>query len=132
MEGVRDLSETDLEHIKKLKGARTLESKYPLSNDQLRECGICSSKPQDYDEKEEEGENDPEIMSSRVQGDPPLFNAQGVLEDIIPDELASIHGIEEEEIEWKRIHALDKCQLGDVFHAKKEKLESTCQIYQNF
>ncbi|KAK3007939.1 hypothetical protein RJ639_015022 [Escallonia herrerae] len=40
-----------------------------------------------------------ENMSSRAQGDPPLFNAQGVLGDIIPDELASIHGVEEEEMQ---------------------------------
>ncbi|KAK3007571.1 hypothetical protein RJ639_014417 [Escallonia herrerae] len=97
-----DLTETDLEHIGKLKGAKPLESRYPLSNDQLRECGIIySPEPQDLvdEEDEKEGENDPENMSSRAQGDPPLFNAQGVLGDIIPDELASIHGVEEEEIQ---------------------------------
>ncbi|KAK3019428.1 hypothetical protein RJ639_004146 [Escallonia herrerae] len=33
---------------------------------------------------------------SRVQGYPPLFNAQGILGDIIPNELASIHGVEKE------------------------------------
>ncbi|KAK3009557.1 hypothetical protein RJ639_013787 [Escallonia herrerae] len=93
----KDLSETDLERIEKLKGTPPLEAKYPLSNDQLRECGIIFSlDPQDYDEEEEEGENDPKVMSSR--GDPPLFNAQGVFGDIIPDELVSFHGIEEEEI----------------------------------
>ncbi|KAK2999160.1 hypothetical protein RJ639_024053 [Escallonia herrerae] len=96
----KDLSETDLEHIEKLKGAESLESRYPLSNAQLRECGIIfPPKPQDFDEEEEEGENDPENMSSRAQGDPPLFNSQGVLGDIIPDELASMHGIEEEEMQ---------------------------------
>ncbi|KAK3033996.1 hypothetical protein RJ639_033281 [Escallonia herrerae] len=95
----KDLSETDLEHIEKLKGAESLESRYPLSNAQLRECGIIfPPEPQDFDE-EEEGDNDPENMSSRAQGDPPLFNSQGVLRDIIPDELASIHGIEEEEMQ---------------------------------
>ncbi|KAK3005032.1 hypothetical protein RJ639_016771 [Escallonia herrerae] len=98
-----DLTETDLEHIGKLKGAKPLESRYPLSNDQLRECGIIYSfEPQDLvdeEDEEEEGENDPENMSSRAQGDPPLFNAQGVLGDIIPDELASIHGVEEEEMQ---------------------------------
>ncbi|KAK2997251.1 hypothetical protein RJ639_024894 [Escallonia herrerae] len=98
-----DLTETDLEHIGKLKGAKPLESRYPLSNDQLRECGIIySPEPQDLvdeEDEEEEGENDPENMSSRAQGDPPLFNAQGVLGDIIPDELASIHGVEEEEMQ---------------------------------
>ncbi|KAK3014442.1 hypothetical protein RJ639_010087 [Escallonia herrerae] len=95
----KDLSVTDLEHIEKLKGAMPLESRYPLSNAQLRECGIISSlEPQDFVE-EEEGENDPETMSSREQGDPPLFDAQGVLGDIIPDELASIHGTEEEEVQ---------------------------------
>ncbi|KAK3013841.1 hypothetical protein RJ639_009487 [Escallonia herrerae] len=98
-----DLTETDLEHIGKLKGAKPLESRYPLSNDQLRECGIIySPEPQDLvdeEDEEEEGENDLENMSSRAQGDPPLFNAQGVLGDIIPDELASIHGVEEEEMQ---------------------------------
>ncbi|KAK3040980.1 hypothetical protein RJ639_029090 [Escallonia herrerae] len=73
--------ETDLEHIGKLKGAEPLESRYPLSNAQLHECGIIfSSEPQDLVD-EEEGEND-----------------SGVLGDIIPDELASIHGVEEEEM----------------------------------
>ncbi|KAK3012295.1 hypothetical protein RJ639_012843 [Escallonia herrerae] len=96
----KDLSETDLEHIEKLKGAESLESRYPLSNAQLRECGIIfPPEPQDFDEEEEEAENDPKNMSSRAQGDPPLFNSQGVLGDIIPDELASIHGIEEEEMQ---------------------------------
>ncbi|KAK3005865.1 hypothetical protein RJ639_017262 [Escallonia herrerae] len=98
----KDLSETDLEHIEKLKGDESLESRYTLSNAQLRECGIIFyPEPQDFDEEEEEGENDPgkENMSSRAQGDPPLFNSQGVLGDIIPDELASIHGIEEEEMQ---------------------------------
>ncbi|KAK3027137.1 hypothetical protein RJ639_042431 [Escallonia herrerae] len=98
-----DLTGTDLEHIGKLKGAKPLESRYPLSNDQLRECGIIYSlEPQDLvdeEDEEEEGENDPENMSSRAQGDPPLFNAQGVLGDIIPDELATIHGVEEEEMQ---------------------------------
>ncbi|KAK3004621.1 hypothetical protein RJ639_019139 [Escallonia herrerae] len=70
-----DLSETDLEHIGKLKEAKPLESRYPLNNAQLSN------------------------MSSRAQGDPPLFNALGVLGDIIPDELASIHGLEEEEMQ---------------------------------
>ncbi|KAK3019001.1 hypothetical protein RJ639_003609 [Escallonia herrerae] len=56
----RDLSETDLEHIEKLKVAEPLESRYPLSNAQLRECGIIfSPEPQDFDEEEEEGENGP-------------------------------------------------------------------------
>ncbi|KAK3017915.1 hypothetical protein RJ639_002791 [Escallonia herrerae] len=58
-----DLTETDLEHIGKLKGAKPLESRYPLSNDQLRECGIIySPEPQDLvdeEDEEEEGENDP-------------------------------------------------------------------------
>ncbi|KAK3018084.1 hypothetical protein RJ639_003373 [Escallonia herrerae] len=95
-----DLSETDLEHIGKLKEAEPLESRYPLNNAQLCECGIIfSPEPQDFvdeEDEEEEGENDPANMSSRAQGDPPLFNALGVLGDIIPDELASIHGLEEE------------------------------------
>ncbi|KAK2998280.1 hypothetical protein RJ639_022953 [Escallonia herrerae] len=96
----KDLSETDVEHIEKLKGAESLESRYPLSNAQLHECGIIfPPEPQDFDEEEEEGENNPENMSSRAQGDPPLFNSQGVLGDIIPDELAFIHGIEEEEMQ---------------------------------
>ncbi|KAK3035515.1 hypothetical protein RJ639_033974 [Escallonia herrerae] len=86
---------TDLEHIGKLKGAEPLESIYPLNNAQLCECGIIfPPEPQDFvdeeDEKEED-ENDP--------GNPPLFNAQGVLGDIIPDELTSIHGLEEEEMQ---------------------------------
>ncbi|KAK3004357.1 hypothetical protein RJ639_018143 [Escallonia herrerae] len=95
---------TDLEHIEKLKGAEPLKSRYPLSNAQLCEWGIIfPPEPQDFadeadEEEEEEGENDPENMSSRAQGDPPLFNAQGVLGDIIPDELALIHGIEEKEM----------------------------------
>ncbi|KAK3001602.1 LOW QUALITY PROTEIN: hypothetical protein RJ639_021149 [Escallonia herrerae] len=55
----KDLSETDLEHIEKLKGIKPLESRYPLSNAQLRKCGIIfSHEPQDYDKEEEEGEND--------------------------------------------------------------------------
>ncbi|KAK3027681.1 hypothetical protein RJ639_041391 [Escallonia herrerae] len=96
----KDLPETDLEHIEKLKGAESLESRYPLSNAQLRECGIIFPlEPQDFNEEEEEGENDPENMSSRAQGDPPLFNSQGVLGDIIPDELATIHGVEDEEMQ---------------------------------
>ncbi|KAK3037094.1 hypothetical protein RJ639_029936 [Escallonia herrerae] len=70
-----DLSKTDLEHIGKLKEAEPLESRYPLNNAQLSN------------------------MSSRAQGDPPIFNAQGVLGDIIPDDLASIHGLEEEEMQ---------------------------------
>ncbi|KAK3019473.1 hypothetical protein RJ639_005157 [Escallonia herrerae] len=96
-----DLTETDLEHIGKLMGAEPLGSRYPLSNDQLRECGIiCSIEPQDLvNEEEEEGKNDPGNMSSQAQGDPPLFNAQGVLGDVIPDELASIHGVEEVEMQ---------------------------------
>ncbi|KAK3029677.1 hypothetical protein RJ639_039169 [Escallonia herrerae] len=87
-----DLSETDLEHIEKLKGAEPLESRYPLSNAQLCECGIIfPPEPQDFaDEADEEEEE---------EGNPPLFNAQGVLGDIIPDELASIHGVEEEEMQ---------------------------------
>ncbi|KAK3030509.1 hypothetical protein RJ639_038815 [Escallonia herrerae] len=93
----KNLSDTNLDHIERLKRAEPLDSKYPLSNAQLRECGIIfSPEPQDFDEEEEDGENDPEIMSSRAQGDPPLFNAQGVLGDIILDELASIHGVEED------------------------------------
>ncbi|KAK3007236.1 hypothetical protein RJ639_015857 [Escallonia herrerae] len=122
-----NLSETGLEHIKKLKDAEPLESRYPLSVAQLCECGIIYPlEPQDFDDEEEEeqGENDPGKaltkpcirlilngnltlvllagnMSSRTHGDPPLFNAQGVMGDIIPDELASVHGIrvEEEEIQ---------------------------------
>ncbi|KAK3006861.1 hypothetical protein RJ639_016843 [Escallonia herrerae] len=117
-----DLSETDLEHIGKVKEAEPLESRYPLNNAQLCECGIIFlPEPQDFVD-EEEGENDPgksltkpwvclivngnltfvlhaANMSSRAQGDPPLFNALGVLGDIIPDELASIHGLEEEEMQ---------------------------------
>ncbi|KAK3010731.1 hypothetical protein RJ639_010692 [Escallonia herrerae] len=73
----KDLSDTDLAHTKKLKEAEPLGSKYPLSNVQLRECGIIFSLDEDLnEEEEEEGENDPG--------------------DIIPDELAFIHGIEEE------------------------------------
>ncbi|KAK3002416.1 LOW QUALITY PROTEIN: hypothetical protein RJ639_021277 [Escallonia herrerae] len=91
----KDLSETDLEHIEKLKGAPPLESKYPLSSDQLHECDIIvPSEPQDYDEEEKEGRKRP-----RAQWDPPLFNAQGILGDIIPDKLASVHGIVEEEMQ---------------------------------
>ncbi|KAK3017079.1 hypothetical protein RJ639_007010 [Escallonia herrerae] len=56
-------SSNHLEHIGKLKGAKPLESRYPLSNDQLRECGIIySPEPQDLvdeEDEEEEGENDP-------------------------------------------------------------------------
>ncbi|KAK2999962.1 hypothetical protein RJ639_024087 [Escallonia herrerae] len=58
-----DLSETDLEHIEKLKGAEPLESIYPLSNAQLYECGIIfPPEPKDFadeEDEEEEGENDP-------------------------------------------------------------------------
>ncbi|KAK3037630.1 hypothetical protein RJ639_030407 [Escallonia herrerae] len=59
-----DLSETDLEHIGKLKGAEPLESRYPLNNAQLCECGIIfPPEPQDFvdeeDKEEEEDENDP-------------------------------------------------------------------------
>ncbi|KAK3006397.1 hypothetical protein RJ639_016147 [Escallonia herrerae] len=72
-------------------------------NPKLYECGIIfPPEPQDFADKaeeEEEGENDHENMSSRAQGDPSLFNAQGVLGDIIPDELASIHGVKEEEMQ---------------------------------
>ncbi|KAK3005160.1 hypothetical protein RJ639_017166 [Escallonia herrerae] len=39
------------------------------------------------------------IYQCHKLGDPPLFNTQGVLGDIIPDELASIHGVEEEEMQ---------------------------------
>ncbi|KAK2999129.1 hypothetical protein RJ639_022923 [Escallonia herrerae] len=91
-----NLSETDLEHIKKLKDAEPLESRYPLSVAHLCESGIIYPfEPQDFDdeEEEEEGKNDP--------GDLPLFNAQGVMEDIIPDELASVHGIGVEEEEMR-------------------------------
>ncbi|KAK3005049.1 hypothetical protein RJ639_015946 [Escallonia herrerae] len=121
-----DLSKTDLEHIGKLKEVESLESRYPLNNAQLCECGIIfPPEPQDFvdeEDEEEEGKNDPgkaltkpwvclivngnltfvlpaANMSSRAQGDPPLFNALGVLGDIIPDELASIHGMEEEEMQ---------------------------------
>ncbi|KAK3007036.1 hypothetical protein RJ639_017331 [Escallonia herrerae] len=121
-----DLSETDLEHIGKLKEVEPLESRYPLNNAQLCECGIIfPPEPQDFvdeEDEEEEGKNNPgkalikpwvclivngnltfifhaANMSSRAQGDPPLFNALGVLGDIIPDELASIHGLEEEEMQ---------------------------------
>ncbi|KAK3024719.1 hypothetical protein RJ639_044156 [Escallonia herrerae] len=112
-----DLSDTDLEHIGKLKEAEPLESRYPLNNAQLCECGIIFlPEPQDFvdeEDEEEEGENNPgkaltkpwvclivnANMSSRAQGDPPLFNVLGVLGDIIPDELASIHGLEEEEMQ---------------------------------
>ncbi|KAK3022651.1 hypothetical protein RJ639_045417 [Escallonia herrerae] len=54
----KNLNETDLDHIEKLKAAEPLESKYPLSNDQLRECGIIFSLEEDSNE-EDEGENDP-------------------------------------------------------------------------
>ncbi|KAK3036151.1 hypothetical protein RJ639_029888 [Escallonia herrerae] len=80
-----------------------IESRYRLSNAQLCECGIIfPPEPQDFADEadeEEEGENDPENMSSRAQGDPPLFNAQGVLGDIILDKLASIPGIEDKEMQ---------------------------------
>ncbi|KAK3041149.1 hypothetical protein RJ639_028628 [Escallonia herrerae] len=73
---VLDLTESDLEHIKRLKGAEPLESKYPLK--------IMSSR----------GTHG---SASGGRGDSlPLFNAQGVLGDIIPDELASIHRVDEE------------------------------------
>ncbi|KAK2997609.1 hypothetical protein RJ639_026557 [Escallonia herrerae] len=99
----KNLNETDLDHIEKLKAAEPLESKYPLSNDQLRECGIIFSLEEDLNE-EEEGENDPETMSSKgtrrsaggSRVDSPLFNTQGVLGEVIPDELASVHGVDEE------------------------------------
>ncbi|KAK3022882.1 hypothetical protein RJ639_045972 [Escallonia herrerae] len=63
-----DLSETDLEHIGKLKRAEPLESRYPLSNAQLCKCGIIFPlEPQDFaneadeeEEEEEEGKNDPD------------------------------------------------------------------------
>ncbi|KAK3005159.1 hypothetical protein RJ639_017165 [Escallonia herrerae] len=106
-----DLSETDLEHIEKLKGAEPLKSRYPLSNVQLQECGIIvSPKPQDLVYKEEEeGKNDPENMSSRAQGDPPLFNAQGFLGDITPDELALMHGaMTQVQIGVEKLIAADK------------------------
>ncbi|KAK2998415.1 hypothetical protein RJ639_024009 [Escallonia herrerae] len=52
----RDLSESNLENIKKLKRVEPLESRYPLSNAQHHECGIIFfPKLQDF---EEEGEND--------------------------------------------------------------------------
>ncbi|KAK3017871.1 hypothetical protein RJ639_004167 [Escallonia herrerae] len=98
----KNLNETDLDHIEKLKAAKPLESKYPLSNDQLHECGIIFSLEEDSNE-EEEGENDPETMSSKgIHGsaggsrvDSHLFNTQRVLGKIIPDELASVHGVDE-------------------------------------
>ncbi|KAK3015814.1 hypothetical protein RJ639_007239 [Escallonia herrerae] len=98
----KNLNETDLDHIEKLKAAEPLESKYPLSNDQLRECGIIFSLEEDSNE-EEEGENDPETMSSKgthgsaggSRVDSLLFNTQGVLGEIILDELASVHGVDE-------------------------------------
>ncbi|KAK3012404.1 hypothetical protein RJ639_012053, partial [Escallonia herrerae] len=98
----KNLNETDLDHIEKLKAAEPLESKYPLSNDQLRECGIIFSLEEDSNE-EEEGENDPETMSSKgthgsaggSRVDSPLFNTQGVLGEIIPDKLAFVHGVDE-------------------------------------
>ncbi|KAK3002996.1 hypothetical protein RJ639_019415 [Escallonia herrerae] len=76
-------------------------------NPRLCECGIIfTPEPQDFaneadeeEEEEEEGKNNLENMSSQAQGDPPLFNAQGVLGDIILDELASIHGVEEEKMQ---------------------------------
>ncbi|KAK3027186.1 hypothetical protein RJ639_042452 [Escallonia herrerae] len=98
----KNLNETYLDHIEKLKAAEPLESKYPLSNDQLRECGIIFSLEEDSNE-EEEGENDPETMSSKgthgsaggSRVDSPLFNTQGVLGEIIPDKLAYVHGVDE-------------------------------------
>ncbi|KAK3028909.1 hypothetical protein RJ639_039918 [Escallonia herrerae] len=98
----KNLNETDLDHIEKLKAAEPLESKYPLSNNQLRECGIIFSLEEDSNE-EEEGENDPGSMSSKgthgsgggSRVDSPFFNIQGVLGEIIPDELASVHGVDE-------------------------------------
>ncbi|KAK3026309.1 hypothetical protein RJ639_040997 [Escallonia herrerae] len=113
-----DLSETDLDHNEKLKGAEPLESRYPLSNAQLCECGIIfPPEPQDFadeadEEEEEEGENNP---------DPPLFNAQGVLGDIIPDELASIHGIEEEEMQDLDFGALVSGSQPKVTETQTEK-----------
>ncbi|KAK3008072.1 hypothetical protein RJ639_013515 [Escallonia herrerae] len=98
----KNLNETDLDHIEKLKVAEPLESKYPLSNDQLRECGIIFSLEEDSNE-EEEGENNPETMSSKgthgsaggSRVDSPLFNTQGVLGEIILEKLASVHGVDE-------------------------------------
>ncbi|KAK2999342.1 hypothetical protein RJ639_022749 [Escallonia herrerae] len=69
----KNLNETNLDHIEKLKAAEPLESKYPLSNDQLRTHGSAGG--------------------SCV--DSPLFNTRGVLGEIIPDELASVHGVDE-------------------------------------
>ncbi|KAK2998288.1 hypothetical protein RJ639_024612 [Escallonia herrerae] len=46
------------------------------------------------------------IMSSGIQWDSPLFNAWGVLGEIIPDELASVHGIEIQEMQDLDISAL--------------------------
>ncbi|KAK2998668.1 hypothetical protein RJ639_024197 [Escallonia herrerae] len=58
-----NLSETDLEHIRKLKGAEPLKSRYSLSNAQLCEYGIIfPPEPQDFADEadeEEEGKNDP-------------------------------------------------------------------------
>ncbi|KAK3027788.1 hypothetical protein RJ639_042233 [Escallonia herrerae] len=55
----KDLSATDLEHIERLKEAEPLESIYPLSNSQLRECRIIFFL--DKDMEEEEGEDDPGV-----------------------------------------------------------------------
>ncbi|KAK3017176.1 hypothetical protein RJ639_006246 [Escallonia herrerae] len=127
----KDLSDTELAHIKKLKEAKPLDSKYPLSNVQLRECGIIFSLNEDLnEEEEEEGENDPEEMSlrgdgsgggSRVQGDPPLFNAQGVLRDIIANELASIHGIEEEALAQVQIGAEKLIVVDKVLDEERKR-----------
>ncbi|KAK3029539.1 hypothetical protein RJ639_038498 [Escallonia herrerae] len=95
-----DLSETDLEHVRKLKEAEPLESRYPLNNVQLCECGIIfPPEPQDFvdeEDEEEEGEKDPGKALTKPWV---CLIVNGVLGDIIPDELASIHGLKEKEMQ---------------------------------
>ncbi|KAK3017026.1 hypothetical protein RJ639_006537 [Escallonia herrerae] len=62
----------------------------------------------DDEEEEEESENDP--------GDPPLFNAQGVLVEIILHELASVHGIEVEEEEMQDL------DFGELISGSQPKI----------
>ncbi|KAK3016573.1 hypothetical protein RJ639_006729 [Escallonia herrerae] len=79
-----DLSETDLEHIEKLKGAEPLEPTYPLSNAQLNECRIIfPPEPQDFVdevEEEEEGKNDPGYGAGEI-GVEKLIAADKVLDE---------------------------------------------------
>ncbi|KAK3043076.1 hypothetical protein RJ639_001191 [Escallonia herrerae] len=77
-----NLSGTDLKHTEKLKGAEPIESIYPLSNTQLRECGVIfSPEPQNFEEEEEESENDPGHTAQVQIGAEKLIIADKVLDE---------------------------------------------------